>query len=66
MTQICEACGHSNEVGSRFCSSCGRPLNLAEEASTEVLENLATDSGNINFESRNSHQGDQGDLRRAA
>ena len=50
MTQICEACGHSNDVGSRFCSSCGRPLNLAEEASTEVLENLATDSGNINFE----------------
>ncbi len=26
----CEACGHENAVGSRFCSSCGRPL--AEDA----------------------------------
>lgn len=40
MTQLCDACGHSNSAGSRFCSSCGRPLKLENEASTEALETL--------------------------
>tara|TARA_Y100001970_G_scaffold150948_1_gene185041 strand:+ start:14188 stop:14652 length:465 start_codon:yes stop_codon:yes gene_type:complete len=40
MTQLCDACGHSNSAGSRFCSSCGRPLNPENEASTEALETL--------------------------
>ena len=40
MNQSCEACGHLNAAGSRFCSSCGRPMNSAEEASTEALAPL--------------------------
>ncbi|HAF69466.1 MAG TPA: hypothetical protein DCL16_10120 [Acidimicrobiaceae bacterium] len=50
MTQLCEGCGHSNDVGARFCSSCGRPLSLAEEASTEALETLTGDSEGIDLE----------------
>ena len=38
MTQLCDACGHSNSAGSRFCSSCGRSLNPENEVSTEALE----------------------------
>ena len=50
MTQVCEACGHSNDAGSRFCSSCGRPLNFVEEVNTEVLETLEADSHGIDLE----------------
>lgn len=28
---ICPRCGHPNEEGARFCSSCGRPLAADEE-----------------------------------
>lgn len=40
MTQVCDACGHLNSAGSRFCSSCGRALSSVNEASTEALETL--------------------------
>jgi len=50
VTQVCEACGHSNDAGSRFCSSCGRPLNFVEEVNTEVLETLEADSHGIDLE----------------
>ncbi len=50
MTQLCEACGHSNDAGSRFCSSCGRPLSQAEEVNTEVLETLVADSEGLNLD----------------
>ena len=50
MNQLCEACGHSNAPGSRFCSSCGRPLSSAEEASTEALEPLGDDVESVDFQ----------------
>ena len=50
MTQLCEACGHSNDAGSRFCSSCGRPLSQAEEVNTEVFEALVADSEGLNLD----------------
>ena len=40
MTQLCVGCGHSNAPGSRFCSSCGRPISSENETSTEGLETL--------------------------
>ncbi len=50
MTQSCEGCGHSNAAGSRFCSSCGRSLNSAQEASTESLETLGKNSEGSDFQ----------------
>ncbi len=31
---VCEACGHENTVGSRFCSSCGTPLGPERDHTT--------------------------------
>ncbi len=46
---LCRACGHQNEPGARFCSSCGRPLDadprtdtVAHEA-VEVVDEFALD-----------------------
>ena len=50
MTQLCDACGHSNSAGSRFCSSCGRPLNPENEASTEALETLGGIDSDVTLE----------------
>ncbi len=50
MNQLCEACGHSNAAGSRFCSSCGRPMSSAEEASTEALEPLGDSRESVDFQ----------------
>ena len=50
MTQLCDACGHSNSAGSRFCSSCGRPLNPENEASTEALETLGAIDSAVTLE----------------
>jgi len=36
----CRECGHENEAGANFCSSCGQPL-LREEESTVSLAELA-------------------------
>ena len=36
----CRQCGHDNEVGANFCSSCGQPL-VREEESTVSLAELA-------------------------
>ena len=40
MDQVCNSCGHLNAPGSRFCSSCGKPLEGAVEATTEAIETL--------------------------
>jgi len=50
MNQSCEACGHSNAGGSRFCSSCGRPMSSVEEASTEALEPLGDSPESVDFQ----------------
>lgn len=50
MNQSCEACGHSNAGGSRFCSSCGRPMSSVEEASTEALEPLGDGPESVDFQ----------------
>jgi Inner membrane component of T3SS, cytoplasmic domain/zinc-ribbon domain len=31
---ICRRCGHSNEAGANFCSSCGSPLSASEDETT--------------------------------
>ena len=49
MNQLCEACGHSNAAGSRFCSSCGRPMSSAEAASTEALDPLGDSGESVDF-----------------
>jgi hypothetical protein len=36
----CRQCGHENEAGANFCSSCGQPL-VREEESTVSLAELA-------------------------
>ncbi|HEX5586193.1 MAG TPA: FHA domain-containing protein [Acidimicrobiia bacterium] len=36
----CRECGHENEAGANFCSSCGQPL-VREEESTVSLAELA-------------------------
>ena len=50
MSQSCEACGHLNAAGSRFCSSCGRPMSSVEEASTEALEPLGDGVESVDFQ----------------
>ena len=50
MTQLCDACGHSNSAGSRIFSSCGRPLNPENEASTEALETLGGIDSDVTLE----------------
>lgn len=40
----CEACGHENAVGSRFCSSCGTPLGDDAERTTITFSPAETDS----------------------
>ena len=50
MNQSCEACGHLNAAGSRFCSSCGRPMSSVEEASTEALEPLGDGVESVDFQ----------------
>jgi pSer/pThr/pTyr-binding forkhead associated (FHA) protein len=37
---ICRRCGHANEPGANFCSSCGAPLPTTED---ETTANLAID-----------------------
>jgi len=37
---ICRRCGHANETGANFCSSCGAPLPTTED---ETTANLAID-----------------------
>jgi hypothetical protein len=42
----CRQCGHQNESGARFCSSCGSPLPQDDEATlslTELAERLDLD-----------------------
>ena len=42
----CRQCGHQNESGANFCSSCGSPLPQEEEATlslTELAERLELD-----------------------
>lgn len=34
---ICRRCGHSNEAGANFCSSCGAPLATSEDETTASL-----------------------------
>jgi hypothetical protein len=36
-TLICRRCGHSNEAGANFCSSCGAPLSATEDDTTASL-----------------------------
>jgi hypothetical protein len=42
----CRRCGHDNEAGANFCSSCGQPLPREEETTlslTELAERLELD-----------------------
>ncbi|HMG26123.1 MAG TPA: FHA domain-containing protein [Acidimicrobiia bacterium] len=34
---ICARCGHDNEAGANFCSSCGAPLESGEDETTVTL-----------------------------
>jgi hypothetical protein len=34
---ICRRCGHANEAGANFCSSCGAPLSRTEDDTTASL-----------------------------
>jgi pSer/pThr/pTyr-binding forkhead associated (FHA) protein len=34
---ICARCGHDNQVGANFCSSCGAPLDTSEDETTVSL-----------------------------
>jgi pSer/pThr/pTyr-binding forkhead associated (FHA) protein len=34
---ICARCGHDNEAGANFCSSCGAPLESSEDETTVTL-----------------------------
>jgi hypothetical protein len=34
---ICARCGHENEAGANFCSSCGAPLSTTEDETTATL-----------------------------
>ena len=34
---ICARCGHDNEAGANFCSSCGAPLASTEDETTATL-----------------------------
>jgi hypothetical protein len=34
----CRQCGHQNEVGANFCSSCGSPLSADDEATLSLAE----------------------------
>jgi pSer/pThr/pTyr-binding forkhead associated (FHA) protein len=34
---ICARCGHDNEAGAKFCSSCGAPLSPTEDETTATL-----------------------------
>ncbi|MCP4086403.1 MAG: FHA domain-containing protein [Actinomycetia bacterium] len=34
----CEECGHGNQLGSQFCSSCGQPLGVRASDETAALE----------------------------
>ena len=34
---ICARCGHDNEAGANFCSSCGAPLATTEDETTAAL-----------------------------
>jgi FHA domain/zinc-ribbon domain len=37
---ICRRCGHGNEAGAKFCSSCGAPLSSSEEETTASLSTI--------------------------
>lgn len=54
MSESCGECGHVNLVGSRFCSSCGRPLNAEEEITTESLETLGGIDGTLDMQAPSS------------
>jgi hypothetical protein len=34
----CRECGHENEAGANFCSSCGQPLQREEESTVSLAE----------------------------
>jgi Inner membrane component of T3SS, cytoplasmic domain/zinc-ribbon domain len=34
----CRQCGHENEAGANFCSSCGQPLTREEESTVSLAE----------------------------
>jgi FHA domain/zinc-ribbon domain len=34
----CRECGHENEAGANFCSSCGQPLTREEESTVSLAE----------------------------
>ncbi|MCP5026321.1 MAG: FHA domain-containing protein [Actinomycetia bacterium] len=34
----CEQCGHGNQLGAQFCSSCGQPLGVRASDETAALE----------------------------
>ncbi len=47
----CLHCGHVNQEGSRYCSSCGRPVTLQEDETTSsfIQLDLVSDTGDEKY-----------------
>ncbi|HWJ62232.1 MAG TPA: FHA domain-containing protein [Acidimicrobiales bacterium] len=44
---FCTNCGHRNQAGSNFCSSCGQPLERAVEEPATITFSLDSESGEL-------------------
>ena len=44
---FCSNCGHRNQAGSNFCSSCGQPLERAPEEPATITFTLDSESGEL-------------------
>lgn len=44
---FCTNCGHRNQAGSNFCSSCGQPLERASEEPATITFTLDSESGEL-------------------
>jgi hypothetical protein len=42
---FCNNCGHRNQMGSNFCSSCGQPLERASDEPATITFSLDSDDG---------------------
>ncbi|WP_426572863.1 FHA domain-containing protein [Aquihabitans sp. McL0605] len=42
---FCSNCGHANQAGSNFCSSCGQPLERVDEEPPTITFSLDSESG---------------------
>ncbi|MGN6695975.1 MAG: FHA domain-containing protein [Aquihabitans sp.] len=44
---FCSNCGHRNQEGANFCSSCGQPLERASEEPATITFSLDSESGEL-------------------